>query len=648
MPAHAERSVLKAVKVTEAPRIDGDISDACWAQAEKVSDFYIRSDASKTPEPTTAWLCYDDKFIYLAFHCIDSQPDKVRGEQMKRGGSLNSDDWVGFDLDLYGDGRSVVWFDVSSSGTQAESLQSGNVSNIQWRGDWEAAAKRTTDGYTAEMAIPFSILQYNSDQKRMGIVFLRNHARTDAMWSAPNIGTDWDSRKFYLWDGLDLPKYSKAPLVLGYSMLGTGKNVSTRRAGFDLKHSITPQLTGLISVNPDLGSIEQQVESVDYSYGERYIPDARPFFQEGNDQFFPWSDIFYTQRITEMDAGAKLIGSMGQYNIGALHAEDFGKTNCNVIQVTRQWQEKGSALVDLVQSDTAQGGNLAQRIFGSYRFYEHGPRKMEVRSALASAGYNSGPDPGRFFGFGVSSWSKPKRLSWDISRNIIGSRFDPGIGLVNDKGIDAYAISASLADEPSKGRIGSWSIDFGAGKADYTTGKPFTRSLSLGSYCYWRSGAGVSIGGGIGTREQTDTTKPTFHDSHLNMGFWWGGQSLYRRGSVNLSVGREAGGPHVVYSIAQGWNISNKLNVRGSFEHSHINAPSEVAYSSNQLIGTLSYDVDKEHTLTGRVVSSRGRQNSYFAYRQRVRFGLDAYVIFGDPNASSTQNKLAVKLIRAL
>ena len=76
--------------------------------------------------------------------------------------------------------------------------------------------------------------------------------------------------------------------------------------------------------------------------------------------------------------------------------------------------------------------------------------------------------------------------------------------------------------------------------------------------------------------------------------------------------------------------------------------PSPNAYSASQLISTLAYDLDNERTLAGRLVAQKGKTNFYLAYKQRVRMGMDAYVIFGDPNAESTRSSFALKLVSML
>ena len=56
-------------------------------------------------------------------------------------------------------------------------------------------------------------------------------------------------------------------------------------AGFDARYEPRPNLTGLISVNPDFSQIENAVTDIDFSYNEKRLGDYRPFFQEGSRYF---------------------------------------------------------------------------------------------------------------------------------------------------------------------------------------------------------------------------------------------------------------------------------------------------------------------------------------------------------------------------
>ena len=78
---------------------------------------------------------------------------------------------------------------------------------------------------------------------------------------------------------------------------------STARAGADLRYEVTPQLRLIGTVNPDFENVEQAVEGIDFSYGERYVPDRRPFFSEGGN-VYNIGQLFHSRRIVDMDGGA--------------------------------------------------------------------------------------------------------------------------------------------------------------------------------------------------------------------------------------------------------------------------------------------------------------------------------------------------------
>jgi hypothetical protein len=628
---------IKAVMADVPPVIDGDLSDACWQQAPSVTDFYFVTDGTQAAEPTTAWLCYDSKYIYLAFRCKDSQPDKIMAQQKKRGGDLGTDDWVGFDLDCYGKYTHISWFDVSASGVQVERLQTGDVSKIEWKGDWIAQTKRVPDGYTVEIAVPFSILQYDANRTSMGIAFIRRHARTEQWWWSPNVGPNTDARNFYLWEGLDLPKQATGPAMMAYTLFGAGADNSSRRAGLDMRYALTPSLASTLTVNPDFRNIEQAVDTVDFSYTERYLPDNRPFFQEGSDHF-PMSNIFYTRRIEDIDAGMKLSGRYGDYGIAAMHTDQLGEEHHNLTQISRQWGSHTWMWLCGIESHTPKLNNTVGYVVMDQILAGKGESEIKASASYATAGSPS--DQGRSYAASIRNRERPRRLRWQISHTIVEPDYYPYLGLVGDTNIRATDLYLSTYDELSKGRIAEWYADLDLSKADRMDGSPFSNGIGLYADIQFRDGTGASLDAGISRRE-------AYRDRTLSGGFSWGGRDLYRNGNINLSIGRRANGAYLHWTVSQGWQISDRLSVQGGYEYVRIKDPSPEAYSARQLIASLIYDIDDERTLGGRIIAGAGTSIPFLTFRQRVRKGTDAYIIFGDPNAVSAKNAVTLKLIRA-
>ena len=65
-------------------------------------------------------------------------------------------------LDTFLDRRNGYIFETNPNGARAEGLinDEGDSVNMEWDGVWQVAARRTEDGWAAEMAIPFSTLRF--------------------------------------------------------------------------------------------------------------------------------------------------------------------------------------------------------------------------------------------------------------------------------------------------------------------------------------------------------------------------------------------------------------------------------------------------------------------------------------------------------
>lgn len=646
--ANGAKPAIPAVQIPDPPRIDGDLSDTCWLDAPNVTDFFFLPDGSRSAEQTTAWLCYDQDNIYIAFHCKDSQPHLITAQQKKRGGDIDTDDWVGFDLDTYNTFQfsKMTWVDVTAGGVQVENLQSGDVSKIEWKGDWNAATKRVSDGYTVEIAVPWSILQYDPSKKTMGVAFIRRHARTKQEWWSPNLGQGEDPKNFYVWEGLNLPKPRSRPLILPYVLTGSGDGNSTARSGLDVKHAITPSLTGVLTFNPDFRNVEQEVESIDFTYTERYYRDNRPFFQEGN-MYFPSREMFYSRRINEIDSGAKLTGRYSDFQIATLHCAGFGAEDFSMVHIGREWPAKGNIRFAGVLSSLPDGDNLATSVSAGYRVLDKNDVKTHLQARVSQADSASGSGRGRFSRINLYNSGKPRVLAWQIDRVDIDPNFDPYLGYVPEKGIKGWEIWARLADQKSSGKLNEWSIDVNADLLENTDDSLYRNTFTASSTWDWRNGTGLQVNLSASDRSPGPGLD-LYHDRQVSASYLWGTRDLYNRGGFGFGIGKTAGGSYLTYGLGQAMSVAHNLNVSLDYYYSRIKTPSPEAYSASQVIGTLAYDIDNERTLAGRIVAEHGSTYAYFAYRQRVRSGMDVYVIYGDPNPTTTKSTFLLKLIRPI
>jgi hypothetical protein len=144
------------------PTIDGNLETGEWAAASQVTGFIDIVTSAAAPEQTQAWLTSDAEFIYVAFACADSQPDTITARERQRGASFQGEDLVAFLIDPFASNRynNQFEFTVNALGTQNERLGAGRATKQEWRGDWSAATQRNEHGWTAEIRIPWRMLDY--------------------------------------------------------------------------------------------------------------------------------------------------------------------------------------------------------------------------------------------------------------------------------------------------------------------------------------------------------------------------------------------------------------------------------------------------------------------------------------------------------
>jgi hypothetical protein len=174
---------FRVSRVPVPPTIDGDLSDAIWETlapltlGEWVSYNPLRGE--KTAPPTEVRVAYDDRYLYIAFHCFDSEPDRIRTTITKRDTAFN-DDWVGLSLDSAATGQTAYHLFVNPSGIQMDALNTTS-SGEQFDADfvWDSAGKVTHDGYVVEIRLPLQTIRFNGGSDvRMGILFWRHVSRT--------------------------------------------------------------------------------------------------------------------------------------------------------------------------------------------------------------------------------------------------------------------------------------------------------------------------------------------------------------------------------------------------------------------------------------------------------------------------------------
>jgi hypothetical protein len=322
------------VRVAEPPLIDGRVDDEVWARAALAQRFWEVAQGREAVEPTEVRVLATDDTLYFAFRAFDSRPEEIEARQQHRDAGLEFDDQVSVELDPFHNHRDISTFTVNAIGTQEDDIAGGRARKTGWKGDWRAAAARTKDGWTAEIAIPFAMLNYDDGARAFGVNFSRYHHRTkqQSFWS--DVTPQLKPELMGVLDGLDPPtadthKWTFMPYVVaGTNTPDKTGEIRERMAtgGMDLRWQPRRNQTGVLSLAPDFSQLEAQFATVNFSYTEKLVADPRPFFREGERYFQAGRDFlyFYSNRVPDFDAGAKWFGRTNgtQYGAFATQAPD--------------------------------------------------------------------------------------------------------------------------------------------------------------------------------------------------------------------------------------------------------------------------------------------------------------------------------------
>ena len=307
---------MTAPRLESAPAIDGMVDEAEWAAAAATEGFVQFEPEFGTASSfrTVVLVGSTADALFVAFRCDDSEPSRIAAAVTARDGDLQRDDSVTVLLDTLHDLRTGYSFSTNPLGVQADSkiADNGRTVDDRWDGTWRSAARRTADGWSAEFEIPFRMLRFGSGEDvTWGINFRRRVPRRleTSVWSGPGESI-WRVSDFGVLSGLairlaDLKKFAVIPY--GLVSAEKGRGYSTKFGG-DLRFRIKNDLSADLTINPDFALIEADVEEINLTRFELKVPEKRPFFLEGLEMFDQRMTQFYSRRIGDILAGAKMVG----------------------------------------------------------------------------------------------------------------------------------------------------------------------------------------------------------------------------------------------------------------------------------------------------------------------------------------------------
>lgn len=294
-------------------KLDGDLSEAAWAVAEKVRSFRVHypQNGDSTKLATEAQLTYDEHFIYVGFTCFDD--GKYVIQSLKRDVDYWSSDAMSVFFDPVESQVNGVLFGVNTEGVQSEGILAGDDPDWAWDNKWFSEVRKAADRWTVEIAIPFKTLRYDPKKTTWSINFARNAIDNGGQyytWTKVPQQFDGISLAFMgtlVWDApppLEKSNVALIPYVGGgvsKDYLNEESTKTVKNAGLDAKVALSASLNLDATINPDFSQIEVDEQVTNLTRFNIIFPERRTFFLENSDvltQFgIPPARPFFSRRI---------------------------------------------------------------------------------------------------------------------------------------------------------------------------------------------------------------------------------------------------------------------------------------------------------------------------------------------------------------
>ncbi len=501
---------IRAYKLESGQKIDfdGRLDEDFWSNITPATGFRMQEPREGEPasEKTEVYIAYTGDYLYMGVILYDSEPSQIKAYLKRRDVRITSDERFTWIFDTFNDQRNAYFMEINPNALRTDGLLStgqGNDINLNWDGIWDAKTTIGDFGWSAEIKIPFSTLNFDPESSVWGANFMRVIRRKNetVLWSgykrSQGIERPQDAGRL---SGLTNLSQGIGLEVVPYGItennkIYTGENSETSTtadAGLDVNYSITPSLKASLTLNTDFAEAEVDQRRINLTRFPLQFPEQRDFFLEGSNiyRFAPASfeTPFFSRRIglrggepVPITYGARLLGNAGNYNLALLHVrtgekgaikpENFtvarmkrnlGAESTFGIIYTRRSTQNSDELPDPLQTRHTFGSDLE---LSTSRFL--GDKNLQFQAYFVMHNPSSPQDDS------TDIWDRSTRglrlnypnppWSGHVSYREFGTAFDPAVGFVSRVGF--RRLQPSLSYNPRIERVDwirdlSWGIRF--------------------------------------------------------------------------------------------------------------------------------------------------------------------------------------------
>lgn len=298
---------LKAVRIENAPKIDGVLDDEVWSGLEAYGNFYKYQPGNdgtvSEAYQTEVKFAYDDQAVYLAAYMYHPNPDQILKQFSQRDNINVQADNFTFALNTYNDGINETRFFVTSAGTIGDSRVTLNDQDFGYDVVFECKISYDAKGWYAEFKIPYNALRFpkvdvqnwsanfyrrlTKENETHTWNFIKNGVGREPQYSAPITGVS----------NID-PPVRLTLFPFGQADVGTfdGETTTNFSAGMDIKYGLSDSFTLDATLIPDFGQAAFDEVRLNLGPFEQTFGENRQFFREGID-LFTKGGVFFSRRV---------------------------------------------------------------------------------------------------------------------------------------------------------------------------------------------------------------------------------------------------------------------------------------------------------------------------------------------------------------
>lgn len=667
---HSAPDSLVAFSIDKAIRLDGILEEPAWQQAMHIRNFTQVEPVEGQPasEKTEVAVLYTETAMYIGIWCYYESSENIVAKFLERDFDAEADDIVAIGMSPFNDKRTGYAFAVDANGARADGLIAGASDiSLDWNGVWDAAVKRNSEGWFAEIYIPFSTVQYRqSGSGGWGIQFQRHilHNNEIVRWQGWSRNYDFENMSTAgTLVGLENIKGKLRLELKPYALLGVTKEKDldadgTQKLGIDINKNLLSTLKLNLTVNTDFAQVESDRIQTNLSRFSLFYPEKREFFLEGAKNYSfslggP-NNLFYSRKIGINDdneqvpilGGARVFGKAGNTNLGflSIQTREKGDTPGTNYSMLRLRQDVGSQSNVGILMTSVQRDGYSNLVFGVDAVYETSEflkdKNLTIGGMLFGS-HDSDVGDDRNIGYRFYVDFPNDLVDLYMGTTLVPQNFIPGMGFSFRENYRNYVSFFRFTPR--------WFTDLGVRKMNFQPWRIFLYQDAItGDIQSWEYGVrplGFELGSGesfeFNLNFEYDRPDEDFElseglivpagDYHMhNFAITvetFSGRRL--AGEAEFRAGTFYTGDIKTFTTGLNLNVNKHLNLSSEWQYNHVSLP-EGEIFSHELSGRAVYAFTPR--LNASIFAQWNSEEDFIGYNFRVhwipKIGSDFYLVF--------------------